>query len=376
MAKLKFTYPVFQQPSSVVYGRGCLRALFDDPQSHEAAIFISGQASVQRRFDDVLAKQGLDRSRLRVLSKPPGEPDWEMIERGAAFLSEARVPRIVGVGGGSVLDWCRLSWLRSADLLDPSGKVSPIDSNSKPHFQLAPTTCATGAEAASVAVFSNAGRKIPVVSRLLLADQVLLDAQFLDDLSETSLSAFLCDALSHAVESYCSIIPSTFAKETAVSALSLALEHYAAPPSHERLEHLLEAGYLGGLAAAHCSVGVVHAFAHSVACWGISHSAGNAAGLVAGLTANREAPSLQKLAQRVGVGSVEGLVARIAVVTQKGCESFDQASLLARMRNESERTFLLKRILKDSCLRTNPIRLGQPEIEAFLKSVESQWVEA
>ena len=56
-----------------------------------------------------------------------------------------------------------------------------------------------------------------------------------------------------------------FAKEAAVSSLAIVLDQYDAPAGHERLERLLEASYLGGLAASHCSVGVVHAFSHSVA---------------------------------------------------------------------------------------------------------------
>ena len=44
------------------------------------------------------------------------------------------------------------------------------DGGTRPTIVLVPTTCASGAEGASVAVYSDGGRKRPVVSPLFLAE--------------------------------------------------------------------------------------------------------------------------------------------------------------------------------------------------------------
>ena len=123
------------------------------------------------------------------------------------------------------------------------------------------------------------------------------------------------------------------------------------------------------LAASHCSVGVVHAFAHGVAAWGVSHAAGNATALAAGLRANRSAPALGRLARRVGLGTADELEAKVQRIAATAAASFDRGCVLERLSDASERTQLIERMTKDPCLRTNPVRLGAVELEAFLQDV-------
>ena len=110
---------------------------------------------------------------------------------------------------------------RAAGLLGRSGQIGPEASAriARPWMCLVPTTCASGAEGAAVAVFSDEGRKVPVASRSLLADHVVLDARFLESLTPFQLAASLGDVASHALEAFLSIVPNSLAKEGAFSAL-------------------------------------------------------------------------------------------------------------------------------------------------------------
>ena len=234
-------------------------------------------------------------SEHQVIEKPAGEPTFDMIERGSKFLKTQDFVRIVAIGGGAVMDWCRLALASSEGIFSfDNGSVElSVSTRKTPELWLVPTTCATGAEAATVAVFTDR-KKVPVVSQHFLADRVILDGQFLEALESPLLANFLCDALSHAIEAYVSIVPCYLAKQAASGALWLILENVGKENDASRNDRLMEAAYLGGLAASHCSVGVVHAFAHTMASHGFSHARGNAMGLLAGISMNSDVPAMRE----------------------------------------------------------------------------------
>ncbi|MDH3719214.1 MAG: iron-containing alcohol dehydrogenase, partial [Planctomycetota bacterium] len=296
MAKLKITYPTYHSPRKVVLGTGAVRCLPDIVDVKGAAFFVTGSPAAQQVLIQGLGKGGIDYDKLAKIEKPPGEPDDAMVQQGADFLRARQGSAVVGVGGGSVMDWCRLAWARAVGRLAAGSNRlgSPVDARNQAEFYLVPTTCATGAEASNVAVYSDSGRKQPVVADEFVPSGVILDARFLDSVDTGLLENSLSDALSHAIESYLSIVPNGLAKENAISALQLIFENYPQPPDTCRSERLMQAGYLGGLAAAHCSVGVVHAFAHTVSRWGVRHGHANALGLRAGIRANADTPAMQE----------------------------------------------------------------------------------
>ena len=373
MPKLKRSFPSFEQPGRVTFGAGSLRAVGQLSDLRHTVFFVSGQTAVRERLRDVLQQAGLDEADQRITIKPTGEPTREMIRDGAAFLSATTPKRIVAVGGGSVMDWCRLAWLHSLGLLDNQTAMRKMSRthNERPEICLVPTTCGSGAEAASVAVYSHDGCKTPITSPALIADHVVLDGHFLALLDEGTLEHYLSDALSHAIEAFVSIVPCYMAKEMALSALSIILQNHQpaageAGDTTQRNERFMEAGYFGGLSAAHCSVGVVHALAHSLAAHGVRHGVANAVGLIAGIRMNAETPAMRRLVQRMDLQTVDQLVQRIRPITQRATRSADTSSLLRALSNEPQRSDILQRMQQDVCLRTNPRSLGERELNQFL----------
>ncbi len=372
MARL--AYPVHQQPARITWGTGSIRMLGEVAWDERTVVFTTGRRTVVERLEAALAKHGIDVGAARVLPKPSGEPTLQMIEAAATALSAAPVGRIIGFGGGSVLDWCRLALARATGALDlDAGRITNADRlASRPDLWLVPTTCATGAEAAGVAVYLDArGRKIPVVSPSFVADRVILDGQFLAGLAPAELGGFLGDALTHAVEAFVSIVPGTLAKEAAASAARLILEHGGAPAAPSRNERLMEAGFLGGVAASNCSVGVVHAFAHSVAKLGVPHGYANAIALDAGIAANAGIPAMQVLATRLGFDSVGDMRARFSGVLAEAAHP-SRAVLAAALGNPTLRAAILDGMTLDVCLRSNPQRLEPAELSGFLDLVANR----
>jgi alcohol dehydrogenase class IV len=164
-----------------------------------------------------------------------------MIRAGAASLGERGPRRLVAIGRGSVMDWARLAWAESQGLLDEAGASAALRSvpRAGPELWLVPTTCATGAEATGVAVFSGKDGVVPVLTPPFVADRVVLDGGYRVGVDAARDSLWLCDALSHAVEAFLSIVPDRLAS-------SLEADHPGAAASvREGLEETLTLQGLG-----------------------------------------------------------------------------------------------------------------------------------
>lgn len=370
MAKRVPQFPTLRQPPEITFGAGSLRTLTSLPDLAQTAFFISGEPTVRAGLAAAFAKHDLELEQFSIIEKPPGEPTWPAIQFGAEFLRQSKFRRIVGLGGGSVLDWCRMAWAHSAGLLRLDSPRSLSAANlDLPEFWLVPTTCATGAEAASVAVYLHDGEKRPVMCEAFLASRVILDARFVASLSPAIRAQSLADALSHGIEAFLSIVPNYLAKEMALAALGSIFEHHGSEESCAD-ERLLEAAYLGGLAASHCSVGIVHAFAHSVAKHGVPHGLANALALIPGIEANRQTPAALRLIERLGLANADELISRITSIVKVAQNDARVAPLLAVLKHADDRAALTTAIAADVCLRTNPRSFDVDEINNFLKQVE------
>jgi alcohol dehydrogenase len=370
MAKRKIAYPVFRQPSHVTFGTGSARTLADPEVADGAVFLISSAPGVRAALERAFAKYDSEFAERAVLEKPAGEPTREAIQVGAEWLMERPPARIVAVGGGSVLDWARLAGAAAGGWLDPDAGQTrqPAAAWTRPELVLVPTTCGSGAEAAGVAVYTLNGQKRPVVSPSFVADRVVLDADFLGGFDATTIAPFLCDALSHAIEAFVSIVPNPLAKHAAAAALPVILDHHALG-DHCSRERLMEAGYLGGVAASNCSVGVVHAFAHALAGDGVAHGVANGLGLRAGLAANAPTSEMDALLSRTKYGSVAALQEAIAPVVSIVLSSGPAHRVRTLLGNRPARDRILASMEADVCLRTNPRRLQRDDLEAFLDRV-------
>ncbi len=370
MAKRRITYPVYRQPSHITFGTGSTRTLGDPEVATGAVFLISGQEGVRDVLRRAFAKSENTFDEWPVLEKPPGEPTGEAIRIAAEWLSRHPATRLVAVGGGSVLDWARLAGAAAGEWLDlDSGQTrEPAATWIRPELVLVPTTCGSGAEAAGVAVYTVNGQKRPVVSPSFIADRVVLDAEFLSAFDATSVAPFLCDALSHAIEAFVSIVPNPLAKHAAASALQVILDHRDVH-DHCSRERLMEAGYLGGVAASNCSVGVVHAFAHALAGDGVPHGVANGLGLSAGIATNQTTSEMDALLGRMKLASTEALQQAITPIVSVALTSNHARHVSGLLAHRADRDRILASMDADVCLRSNPRRLQRDDLEAFLDRV-------
>jgi alcohol dehydrogenase class IV len=375
MAKRKIAYPVYRQPSQVTFGTGSARMLAESEFTDGAVFMVSGQSGVLGALTAAFARHGMSLDDIPSLQKPSGEPSAASVTAGAAWLAERSPARIIAVGGGSVLDWSRLAMGVAGGWLDlATGAISsPPPTWKRPELVLVPTTCGSGAEAAAVAVYLADGQKKPVVSTHFIADRVILDGQFLGAFDAQSIAPFLCDALSHSIEAFVSIVPNALAKQSAASALPMILAHQTAADSYQR-DRLMEAGYLAGVAASNCSVGVVHALAHALARVDVPHGVANAIGLRSGIAVNATTDEMGQLLARIGLESPDALRRAITPVVAAATANGHAARARAALADPAQCEGILTAMAGDVCLRTNPRRLTDDELRGFVAQVAADLV--
>lgn len=130
-----------------------------------------------------------------------GEPSDEMAEAMYRDMPK-NFKRIIGVGGGTILDLCKLFSLKQCspilDLFD--GKIKP---EKGAELILVPTTCGTGSEVTNVSVLALISRdtKKGLAVDAMYADKAVLIPELLKTLPFKFFATSSIDALVHAVES-------------------------------------------------------------------------------------------------------------------------------------------------------------------------------
>lgn len=199
-----------------------------------------------------------------------GEPDCGMVR---SILSDvASASRIIGIGGGTVLDIAKIMALNTenVELYDLfSGNQAPIK---KRELVLVPTTCGTGSEVTNVAVvaFPDKGVKLGLANRALFADHAVLVPEFLRTLPYRPFIYSAIDALVHAAESLISPKSNAFTRLYSVEAIrtlisgfkQIAQEGFA--NDINLLADFQLAACQAGLAFGNAGCGTVHAMSYPV----------------------------------------------------------------------------------------------------------------
>lgn len=134
-------------------------------------------------------------------------PLYESVVNGVALFREKECDAIMAVGGGSAIDVAKCIKLYSnlpGDGKDGSWLKAEIIPNDIP-FLAMPTTAGTGSEATRYAVIYYDGAKQSITSESFIPGTVLMDPDALKTLPLYQKKATMCDALSHAIESFWSV---------------------------------------------------------------------------------------------------------------------------------------------------------------------------
>ena len=206
---------------------------------------------------------------LAVYADVVADPPEGNVLQAAAFAKQAGCDGVIGFGGGSSMDVAKLLavMLQSDQALNTMYGVDQVTGSRVPLIQV-PTTAGTGSEATAVAIVTTGeSTKAGVVSPVLMADHIVLDANLTLGVPAQTTAATGIDAMVHAIEAFTSKrLKNPLSDMLALKALSLLSANITTAVEQgsditARSEMLLGA-MLAGQAFANAPVAAVHALAY------------------------------------------------------------------------------------------------------------------
>jgi alcohol dehydrogenase class IV len=204
-----------------------------------------------------------------LFSDVEADPPQACVERAGALALSERVDGVIGLGGGSSMDTAKLAAILagSGAGLDDMWGVDVAKGPRLPLIQI-PTTAGTGSEVTPVAIVTTpSDEKRGVVSRLLLPDLAILDAELTTGLPRAVTAMTGIDAMVHAIEAYTGRHKKNPVSDAlalrALKLLSGSLRAAIADGNDlDARRAMLQGAFLAGMAFANSPVGAVHALAY------------------------------------------------------------------------------------------------------------------
>jgi alcohol dehydrogenase class IV len=259
-------------PSHLEIGPGSLTRLGELLRSQgQGRAFVVSDPGVAGAGILAAAQASLEAAGIESVpfTEVPGEPTLDAVADATRALRECGAGRVVGVGGGSVLDVAKAT----AALATNGGSVSDywgVDLYREPALPLAlvPTTAGTGSEVSQFAVFTDPRDRVKKVTggAALMAEVAVVDAELTLSVPPRVTADAGMDALTHAVEAYLAAAPSAFSDAVALKAVELIagslVTAYREPEDREARTAMMEASTLAGMAFNAAGLGAVHALAY------------------------------------------------------------------------------------------------------------------
>ena len=382
---------------AIEFAPGCIERLPEIIERHGTrALLVTGRRSFQSTPAWFRLGRELHQRRItwqHVIVED--EPSPELVDEAVAAHRELDLEVVVGIGGGSVLDAAKAiaGLLRTGasvmDHLEGVGRGLPYRGPAVP-FIAVPTTAGTGSEATKNAVLSRRGPdgfKKSFRDERLVARVALIDPTLLASCSRDQLAANGMDAFTQLLESWVSLRASPFTDALASSGMQAFRDGFwDAWQGNERAAggrtRMAWASLASGITLAQAGLGSVHGLASPLgAFFPIPHGVVCGTLLAEATRVNIEAMrrrdpdnvALEKYAE-AGVllsgrlypdsrQAQDGLVELLGEWTARlqlprlsrfGMDEKDLGRVIANSRGGS--------------MQTNPVRLGDEELEEILRA--------
>ena len=308
------------------------------------------------------------------------EPTIAIIEAGRALALEAKAEAIIALGGGSVMDSCKMI---AAGCKMPHVPVKalllkflPVPGSTLPLIMI-PSTAGTGAELTVGAVVTNdQGAKSSTVLIGLNVTHVIHDSELTIHAPKGVTAACGIDALSHCIEGAVSdtdvdaedMRMSMEGVKLILENLPLLMSQEAGVKSQEQLEaaclNMAKAAMYGGNAINTQLAGYVHAFAHSIgATYHLSHGQAISLMLLPVLEFQKEAcqAHYEAIAKYCGVSDFLQAIRELIAA----CDMDKIVSPVRACDHEK----LIPMIAADSINYSAPVTLSNADIKAVLDKI-------
>ena len=211
------------------------------------------------------------------------DPSLQCARRGAAQMALFEPDVIIAVGGGSAMDAGKIMWMMyehpecnfedmAMDFMDIRKRIFTFPKmGEKAYFVAVPTSSGTGSECTPFAIITDkeTGIKWPLADYALLPNMAIVDVDNAMTAPRGLTAASGIDVMTHAIESYVSIMASDYTRGLSMKAAKLVFENLpssfenGAKDPHAR-EEMHNASAMAGMAFANAFLGVNHSMAHKL----------------------------------------------------------------------------------------------------------------
>ena len=300
-------------------------------------------------------------------------PLYENVVEGTKRFREEGCDAIMAIGGGSAIDVAKCIKLYSG--LPGNGEngswLHMAHINNNIPFLVMPTTAGTGSEATRFAVIYYDGKKQSITDENLIPDSVLVDSGCLKSLPDYQKKSAMCDALSHALESFWSVNSTDESKDYSRKAIRLILKNMDGylNNSEESRANMLLAANIAGKAINITQTTAGHAMCYKItSLFGCAH--GHAAMLCNRVLYPWMAANIDKCIDPRGeeylkhtldeIGQTMGCVDAYSGA-EKFCEIFDKLGFDVPKAND-EQYEELKTSVNPDRLRNHPVQMTEETI--------------
>ena len=290
----------YHGPTRLIMGRGTIGnipQILNEQQVKKAQIVTDRglvQAGVVAHVTEILDKSHIAYS---IYDGVEPNPPIRNVEECAAQYQSENCDFLLAIGGGSSMDVAKTSGV----LVNHGGKITDYFIGEKPvpgpipFLLCVPTTYGTASEVTPFAVITDDNHfKGTVAGPYVIPDVGILDADMAVALPLPIAAATGMDALTHAIESYVSLMSNPISEGMALHAIRLISQNLRqaaySDHNHEATQNMIIASTMAGFAFSQTRLGNVHAMSHPVGGhYGVPHGIANSILLTRIMTYNRYA---------------------------------------------------------------------------------------
>ena len=273
-------------PQKVYFKKGCMPVALDELGTimHKKRAFIVTDSFLYKNgytkpIEDKLDSMGIVHTCFYDVQP---DPTLASAKAGAAAMRAFEPDCIIALGGGSAMDAGKVMWVlyehpeadfsdMSMDFMDIRKRVYTFPKmGEKAYFVAIPTSSGTGSEVTPFAIITDqdTGVKWPLADYQLMPNMAIVDTDNMMSQPKGLTCASGIDVMTHAIESYVSIMASDYTRGLSLQAIKLVFDYlpraYKDGTDVEARDHMANASCLAGMAFANAFLGVNHSLAHKL----------------------------------------------------------------------------------------------------------------
>ena len=278
-------YRNFKAVGRVLYGRNSFDQLDHDVldelriEKDSYVLFLVDKYFEDKDFLKRIPVHAQDILKIIDVTDEPKTKTVDAIVAEVKSLRPGLPVSVVGIGGGSVMDYAKATRLMFTNE-GSSSQYQGLDfiKNKGVHCTVIPTISGAGAEVSMTTVLTGPVKKLGIKGNFTPADQLVLDPALIASVPDPQRFYTAMDCYIHNIESRNGHRKTVMGDSLGTESLRLLEEIFLSKDSQspENDEKLMIASYLGGLSLTYAEVGACHAISYGLATvTGIHHGLGN-----------------------------------------------------------------------------------------------------